>query len=204
MRASIIFAVSFAALGVAACGDSELAPAPAPENPASIEPAPLDPNAPAAEQAALAKCGPVTAEGYCGVTFGMAPTEAKTKFPVALETYSGDAAAAPDPNGCFELIAAEPVQGVTYLVETAKVGRVDVLSEAPKTADGFGVGSSADDIRTKFGAQVSEAPNKYEPEVVELSVPQGAAKFIFEIQDNKVRAWRAGVAPTIDYVEHCG
>jgi len=201
MRASIIFA---AALGLAACSNSEPAPEPAPENPASIEPAPLDPNAPAAEQAALAKCGPVTPEGYCGVTFGMAPAEAKTKFPVTLETYSGDTAAAPDPNACFELIAAEPVQGVTFLVEMAKVGRVDLLSEAPKTADGFGVGSSASDIKAKFGAQVAEAPNKYEPEVTELSVPQGSTKFVFEIQDGKVRAWRAGLAPTIDYVEHCG
>jgi hypothetical protein len=204
MRTPIIFAAAFAALGLVACSNNEPAPAPAPENPASIEPAPLDPNAPAAEQAALAKCGPVTAEGYCGVTFGMAPAEAKTKFPVALEAYSGDTAATPDPNACFELIAAEPVQGVTFLVEKAKVGRVDVLTEAPKTADGFGVGSSAEDIRAKFGAQVSEAPNKYESEVMELSVPQGATKFLFEIQDGKVRAWRAGTAPTIDYVEHCG
>jgi hypothetical protein len=53
-------------------------------------------------------------------------------------------------------------------------------------------------------AQVTEAPNKYEPEVAELSLPQGAAKFVFEIQDSKVLAWRAGLAPTIDYVEHCG
>jgi hypothetical protein len=203
MRAAVIFASAFA-LGVAACGESKPASEAAPDHPASIEPAPLDPNAPAAEQAALAKCGPVTAEGYCGVTFGMAPAAAKTKFPVALEVYSGDTSATPDPNACFELFAAEPVQGVTFLVEGAKVGRVDVLSEAPKTADGFGVGSSADDIRAKFGSQVSEAPNKYEPEVTELSVSQGAAKFIFEIQDDKVRAWRAGVAPTIDYVEHCG
>jgi hypothetical protein len=27
---------------------------------------------------------------------------------------------------------------------------------------------------------------------------------VFEIQDGVVRAWRAGIAPTIDYVAHCG
>jgi hypothetical protein len=191
-------------LVLAACGGPKPATEAAPEASASVEPAPLDPDAPAAEQAALASCGPVTAQGYCGVTFGMAPDAAKTKFPVKLQNYSGDTAAQPDPNACFELFPAEPVQGVTFLVEMAKVGRVDVISEAPKTADGFGVGSAADDIKAKFGAAIVETPNKYEAEVKELSVADGPAKFIFEIQDGKVRAWRAGVLPTIDYVEHCG
>ena len=191
-------------LVLAACGSPKPAAEAAPETSASVEPAPLDPDAPAAEQAALASCGPVTAQGYCGVMFGMGPDAAKTKFPVKLQNYSGDTAAQPDPNACFELFPAEPVQGVTFLVEMAKVGRVDVISEAPKTADGFGVGSSADDIRAKFGVAVTETPNKYEAEVKELAVTDGPAKFIFEIQDGKVRAWRAGVLPTIDYVEHCG
>jgi hypothetical protein len=191
-------------LALAACGSPKPAEEAAPEAPVSVEPAPLDPDAAAAEQAALANCGPVTTQGYCGVTFGMTPDAAKTKFPVKLQNYSGDTSAQPDPNACFELFPAEPVQGVTFLVEMAKVGRVDVMSEAPKTSDGFGVGSSADDIKAKFGAGVTEMPNKYEAEVKELSVMDGPAKFIFEIQDGKVRAWRAGILPTIDYVEHCG
>ncbi|MDP3738119.1 MAG: hypothetical protein Q8R02_12060 [Hyphomonadaceae bacterium] len=187
----------------AACSPSPEVPLS--EAPASVEPEPLDPGAPAAEQAALSGCGPVTAEGFCGVTFGMAPKEALTKFPVKLEVYSGgDPAAQADPNRCFEMLAAEPVQGVSFLVEMNKVGRLDILSESAKTVDGFGVGTSAADIKAKFGAGVSEQPNKYEPEIAELVVPRGAAKFIFEIQDTKVRAWRAGIMPTIDYVEHCG
>jgi hypothetical protein len=202
MRASIalVSALAFAA----ACSGPKPAEEAPNDAPAAIEPAPLDPDAPAAEQAALANCGPVTAQGYCGVAFGAAPDAAKTKFPVSLQNYSGDTAAQPDPNACYELFPAEPVQGVTFLVEMAKVGRVDVISEAPRTADGFGVGTSADDVKAKFGAAVTETPNKYEPEVKELSVADGPAKFIFEIQDGKVRAWRAGVLPTIDYVEHCG
>ena len=123
----------------------------------------------------------------------MAPSEARAKFPVKLEDYNGDTSTRPDPNACFELFAGEPVQGVSFLVENAKVGRVDVISEGPKTADGFGVGTPAAAIRTKYGTQITEAPNKYEPEVVELALMQGATKFIFEIQDNSVRAFRARV-----------
>ena len=66
------------------------------------------------------------------------------------------------------------------------------------------VGTSAEDIKAKFGAAVIAQPNKYEPEIIELVVSDGDTKFIYEIQDGKVRAWRPGVLPTIDYVEHCG
>ncbi len=180
-------------------------PAPAPDgahaNMESVEPAPLDPGAPAAEQAALASCGPVSAAGWCGVTFGMTPGEAMQKFPVPLEGY--ETADTNEPDRCFEMFAAEPVQGVSFLIENRKVGRVDFLTDVAKTAEGFGIGSAGDDIRARFGAAAVEAPNKYEPEVLDLFVTQGATKFVFEIQDGKVRGWRAGVAPTIDYVEHC-
>lgn len=187
-------------LALTACG-----PAPAPEGAhghvESVEPGPLDPGAPAAEQAALASCGPVTAAGWCGVTFGMGPDMTMRTFPVPLEGYESTDSAEAD--RCFEMFASEPVQGVSFMVEKQKIGRVDFLTEAVKTADGFGIGTPADDIRGKFGAAAVDAPNKYEPEVTDLTVTQSATKFVFEIQDGKVRGWRAGVAPTIDYVEHC-
>jgi hypothetical protein len=191
-------------LALAACG-----PAPAPEgaheNTASVEPEPLDPGAPAAEQAALASCGPVTTAGYCGVTFGLSPADAAKKFPVPLDGYDGaDPVIQADPNHCFEMFAAEPVQGISFMIEQNRVGRIDFLTEAGKTADGFGVGTPADDIRGKFGAVAVGTPNKYEAEVTDLTVTQGATKFVFEIQDGKVRGWRVGVAPTVDYTEHCG
>lgn len=198
MRTVIAFIL--AAFSLAACGEAK---APDPE-PRAEEPAPLDPNAPAEELKVLANCAPVSAEGYCGVSWGMSPAEARTKFPVKLEDYNGDTSAKPNPNACYEMFAGEPVQGVSFLVENAKVGRVDVISEGPHTADGFGVNSEAADIRAKYGAALIEAPNKYEKEITELTIVQGASKTIFEIQDQTVRGFRTGVAPTIDYTEHCG
>lgn len=190
---------------VSACSGPAVEPDGAPENMVSAEPAPLDPAAPAQEKAALASCGPVAAEGYCGVSFGMTPSEAAAKFPVKLETYDGsEGGAQTNPNHCYEMFAVEPVQGVTFMVENQKIGRVDFLTEAARTADGFGIGSTAVEIKAKFAAAAIEAPNKYEPEVTDLTVTQGSAKFVFEIQDGKVRGWRAGIAPTIDYTEHCG
>jgi hypothetical protein len=205
MRRKTAFAFASLASLAVGCGG----PAEAPEGVRgalpSIEPAPLDPDAPAQEKAALAACGPVTTEGYCGVLFGMSPAQAARKFPVKLDGYDGaDADVRSDPNHCFEMFAVEPVQGVSFLVEMNRIGRVDFMTEAARTIDGFGVGSTPEEITARFGAAVSEGPNKYEPEVRDLTVTQGLAKYVFEIQDAKVRGWRAGIAPTIDYTEHCG
>ncbi len=188
-------------LTLAACGEATAPESGHAHSPEPAEPAPLDPNADAAEQAALASCGPVTAQGYCGVTFGMSPDAARRIFPVELEMYSGSDAS--DPNRCYEMFAAAPVQGVSFLVEMNRVGRLDVMSEGAKTADGFGVGTAAPDIRARFGDALTEQPNKYEAEISEFVVSEGGAKYVFEIQDGSVRAWRVGVMPTIDYVEHC-
>lgn len=158
-----------------------------------------------AERTALARCGEVTAAGYCGVRFGMAEAEAVKAFPVALESYQGLPVEGEglDPS-CHELFPAEPVTGVSFIVEASRIGRVDIMTEAARTADGFGVGTQASAIRTKFGDELGMAANSFEPEITDLTVTDGDTKFVFEIQDGVVRAWRAGVAPTIDYVAHCG
>jgi hypothetical protein len=195
-RSSVLLVV----LALAAC--SPKPEAPAPEEVASAEPQP-EPEAIVAN-APLNDCAPATGSAWCGVSFGSSPDAAKIAFKFPLVRYTGDANAASDPNACYELLAEEPLQGVSFLVEQGAVGRVDVISEGPKTADGFGVGSTEEAIRTKYGSAVTSAPNKYEPEVLELTVTQPPGKIIFEIQDGSVRAWRAGIPPLIDYVERCG
>ena len=156
-----------------------------------------------AERTALARCGEVTREGYCGVRFGMTVAEVRQAFPVALESYEAPAEGTALDAACHELFAAEPVTGVSFLVEGDRVGRVDLMTEAARTADGFGVGTQASAIRTRFADAMGMATNAFEPEITDLTVVDGGAKFVFEIQDGVVRAWRAGLAPTIDYVAHC-
>jgi hypothetical protein len=157
-----------------------------------------------AERTALARCGEVTVSGYCGVNFGMTVAEARQAFPVSLESYASAAGGAAPDAGCHELFAAEPVTGVSFVVEGGRIGRVDLMTEAARTADGFGVGTQASAIRTRFGDAMGMATNALEPEITDLTVAEGDTKFVFEIQDGVVRAWRAGIAPTIDYVAYCG
>lgn len=187
---------------VSACDGGEPAPSAAGETPAEA-PDPAIAAAAAAEAAALSSCAAVTAEGYCGIRFGMTAEAATAAFPVALESYESGPSQTPDPARCHEMFAVEPVTGFSLLVEGGVVGRMDFLTPTARTANGFGVGSQADAIRAAFGAAVSETPSTYEPEITDLAVAQGAAKFVFEIDDNVVRSWRAGVAPSIDYPAHC-
>ncbi len=189
------------ALLLAACGGD---PAPVPEGDLTENGTAVElTEAETAERNALSRCGVVGPDGYCGVRFGMTPEAAAAAFPVTLENYETVPGAAADPLECRELFAAAPVTGISLLVENNAVGRIDFLSRTARTADGFGVGSPAGAIRAKFAAAASEKPNIYEPEITDLSVVQGATKYIFEVENDVVRSWRAGLAPTIDYPAHC-
>ena len=194
-------------LALAGCSPKET-PAAAPgetlgEGDFTLPPTPEAAAANAAAQArAIDACGPVSADGFCGVKFGMTVAAAKAVYPGKLQTLSADDAV--DPQACFELFGNTPIKGVSFLVEQSKIGRVDFLEEGPKSADGFGVGSDAAKMRARYGAALKEQPNKYEPEVTDLVVDAPPGRQVFEVQDGKVRAWRAGVPPTIDYVERCG
>jgi hypothetical protein len=189
------------ALALAACGSEPASDAgPLAEDGTSIELSAAE----GAERDALARCGAVGPEGYCGVRFGMTREAAMAAFPVQLEYYDTAPPVDVDPLRCHELFAVAPVTGVSLLVEGGVIVRIDFISATARTADGIGVGTPVEAIRAKFGAGLSETPNTYEPEITNLGVPQGAAKFLFEIDDGVVRSWRAGVTPAIDYPAHCG
>jgi len=185
-----------AMLALAAC-------TPAPETVAPAETSSPS-EAVAAERAALARCGEVSAAGYCGIPFGAPVAEARTRFPVALEGYEAREGDDTSTERCYELFAVAPVIGVSFLVENAKVGRIDIITEAVRTSDGFGVGTQASAIRTHYGDALGVATNELEPEITNLTATTGAVKFVFEIQDGLVRAWRAGLPPSVDYIAHCG
>lgn len=185
-------------LGLAACGP---APAPAENTPAgALSPA----EAIAAERAALSRCGAVSPEGYCGIRFGAPVAEAVQRFPVRLEGYEARDGEDASPERCYELFAVPPVMGVSFLIENGQVARIDIITEAVRTTDGFGVGTQASAIRTHYGDALDMATNELEPDITNLGATVGAARFVFEIQEGLVRAWRAGLVPAVDYIAHCG
>lgn len=183
-----------------ACGGSAPAPAMPEEEFSKLTPA----EAIAAEREALSRCADVTNDGYCGIRFGMGVDEARKVFPVEFEGSEVRDGADLSPNRCYELFAVPPVTGISFLVEGGKIGRIDVLTEAVRTIEGFGVGTQALAIRTHYGNGLYVETNALEPDITDLTATVGATKYVFEIQDGLVRSWRAGIEPTITYVAHCG
>ena len=188
-------------LSVSACGGGNT---PAPAMPEEEYAALTPEEAMAAEREALSRCGRVTQEGYCGVQFGMPADEAQKVFPVQFEGSEVRDGADLSPNRCYELFAVAPVTGISFLVEGGKIGRLDVLTEAVRTAEDFGVGTQALAIRTHYGDGLYVETNALEPDITDLTATVGDTKYVFEIQDGLVRSWRAGIEPTIAYVAHCG
>ena len=189
-----------ALLLASACGGGTPAPAMPADEYAALTPD----EAIAAEREALSRCGDVTHDGYCGIRFGMPVDEARKAFPVQFEGSEMRDGADLSPDRCYELFAVAPVTGVSFLIEGGKVGRIDVLTEAIRTAEGFGVDTQALAIRTHYGDGLYVETNALEPDITDLTATVGATKYVFEIQDGLVRSWRAGVEPTIAYVAHCG
>lgn len=190
-----------ALLLASACGGGN---APAPAMPEEEFSALTPDEAVAAEREALSSCGDVTTEGYCGIRFGMLAEDVRKIFPVQFEGSEVRDGADLSPDRCYELFAVPPVTGVSFLVEGGKVGRIDVLTEVIRTAEGFGVATQALAIRTHYGDGLYVETNALEPDITDLTATVGATKYVFEIQDGLVRSWRAGIEPTIAYVAHCG
>jgi hypothetical protein len=94
----------------------------------------------------------------------------------------------------------------TLLVHDGIVARMNVTS-ADLAAEGGGrIGMHADELRRAYAGNIVEEPHKYDPAAATWIVgPPGAAHFVFELDGSRrVKTWRAGVPPQIDWVENCG
>ncbi len=152
-----------------------------------------------AREAALRTCGSLSARAYCGVRFGMTAEDAKSAFPQPTVQFASSSS-----DACQEFYAKGALEGVSFMIEHGRVGRVDVTAPGPKTVDGFGVGSKEADLKARLGARLSSSSNKYDPQAMDLTYTDGDGRIVFEVSGGLVRALRAGLPPMIDYVERCG
>lgn len=93
------------------------------------------------------------------------------------------------------------------MVEAGRIARVDVDTTGVRTAAGVGVGDTEDQLKRLYRDQLSVTPQKY-TEGHYLTVTPNAADstyaIVFETTDGKVRRFRAGRRPQVEYVEGCG
>lgn len=124
---------------------------------------------------------------------------------------TGNALEAPppsdEPNACdyVELVGGPP--GVSFMVESGHVVRVDVTSGPVQTADGARIGDTEQRVKKLYGDRVSVSPHKYTDGHYLTVRPESAAdsafRIIFETDGRVVTQYRAGIRPPVEYVEGC-
>jgi hypothetical protein len=188
----------------AACsaGEPEVAaPASAAETsdavvPADVAPPPVVAPPPAGP---YSMCAPADGSGFCGVSWGVSRKDAIDGFQGELKPLSGSRVS----GGCQVLFADGKTDTIAFTFQDDVAGRVEVSVAGPVTQTGVGVGSTMDDLRAAH-AQMSEQPDKYDPEIVQYEVLDGPGKLVYRMKAGQVIAWRSGIPPVIDYVEGCG
>ena len=98
-------------------------------------------------------------------------------------------------------------QGVSLMVLSDTIGRIDVDTGGVTTVEGAAIGDSEDSILELYKGRVHSEPHKYTgPEGHYLIVePPGDSlhRIIFETDGRRVTLFRAGLRPAVDLVEGC-
>jgi hypothetical protein len=98
--------------------------------------------------------------------------------------------------------------GMKVMVVNDTVVRLDVDSGTVVTEKGIGVGSADSAVRTAYGSALKTAPNKYAPppagDLIVTSPDDTLRRIVFESDGAKVKRYRVGLRPAVDFVEGCG
>jgi hypothetical protein len=99
--------------------------------------------------------------------------------------------------------------GVRWLVAFDRIAVIHVDKPGVVTRSGLGVGSSAADVRARFGEQVTERPSPYDAAVTELVFTpleenEARQRVIFDVDGSgQVVRFRSGQLPEVDYSANC-
>lgn len=158
------------------------------------------------ENAALpvADASILTPAGLGDMRIGMSRAE-------LIAAVGGSPAASADPQACEEFHPSGAPQGVLVMLEQGRLTRISLIRDATiKTGNGFGIGATAGEVKTTYGARATATPHKYvEPPAEYITAwtsgtgGPDSRGILYEIgKDGKVMAIRAGGA-AIQYVEGC-
>lgn len=149
-----------------------------------------------------ADCQTVTADGLCGVEFGMTADDARAAHQSGL--YNMGDSGTGDDQACMYLGPQQGNYDVGYMLVDGTVQRIDIRAPGVATDEAVQVGMQAGEVEGIY-PDLERQPNKY-PEYEDLIVQlSGEAKLIMETDEaGNVASYRIGLPPAVDYVEGCG
>lgn len=145
----------------------------------------------------LAHAGPLllSEQGYGDVQFGAKLTDAEARLNQRAEPQTRDA-------DC-SFVSFKRYPHILFMVEQGVVTRADAKPKIRNSA-GVQVGASLAQVRRLHpGARVDL--HKYDPEghYIVLSSSDDRAALLFEESKGRITAVRAGIKPSVEYVEGC-
>ena len=140
----------------------------------------------------------VRLDGIGPLRYGMPIAEVR----MALHETLGPA---PPAAPCLYLVPASIPVGVGLMIEQGKLVRVDVESAGVRTVGGAEVGMSEAELRARYGG-LEVRPHKYDSAaryLIYREHPDSSRRLVFEADRQRVRRYRSGVMPAVEYVEGC-
>jgi hypothetical protein len=144
----------------------------------------------------------VTEHGIGALRVGMTFDEASTALGGALRVPVGV-----DTTGCDYLVWSGGPSGVQVMFDEHRIARIDVDTASIATAAGARIGDAEARIKRLYPGRVKVTPHKYEDGHYLTMTPAAPAdrqfRIIFETARGRVTRYRAGLMPSVEYVEGC-
>jgi len=146
---------------------------------------------------------------YTVTEHGIGPLRAGMTFADA-DAALGGALLVPvgiDTTGCDYLVWSGGPSGVHVMFDQHRIARIDVDTASIATAAGARVGDDEARIKRLYPGQVTVTPHKYEDGHYLTVTPRAPTdkqlRIIFETVGGRVTRYRAGMMPSVAYVEGC-
>ena len=138
----------------------------------------------------------LSAQAYGAVRFGesLVETEARLQQNAVPEIRT---------ESCSYITFAQ-YPDIRFMIENGIVTRADAGPDIVNTS-GFAIGGDSAEL-AKANPQIKIMPHKYEPEshYLILAAPDQMSALVFEESGGRITKVRAGVEPSVEYVEGCG
>jgi hypothetical protein len=138
----------------------------------------------------------LTDKSYGPVTFGSKLKRIEKQIGEKAKSELGD-------EGC-DFVTFKKLPGIMFMVEDGTVTRADVMSQEIKNTLRIRIGTSLEEVKRRF-PKVEIERHQYDPtgHYLIFKSKDGKRAIVFEESDGKVTDTRAGIEPSVEYVEGC-